>query len=740
MSTDTTEPNVKRFALDKIYVEGNAREDFDPGKLQELAESIKDTRGSLQPLLGTLMPDGRVKLIAGNRRLIATGMAGLTEVEVKLMPVVTRKEFLKWNLVENVQREDLKPLEKSKRIKEMLELTDEESGLPVYNRASLAHEIGLSAESIGKFENLLKAPEKVQKAVNDEGLDYTVAALIGALPVGLHDRAQKEIVFRHWGGPMKREEAQKHVATYRRDLRKAQFDQKDAELVPDAGPCEACPFFGKNRDDVDGKSRGYTCLNPECFEGKQQAHVNRVAANATEAGTQVLGQNMTDRVFQDWNNQVNPSSGYVDQKDVPDGYLLKDPKVKMPKWEKILEGAGVPVVIGFDHEGKVRRLVELKLAVEAVKHGDHADKFKTNAAANLETVDDKKHTAQISRAKNKAGAAALLEGCCELLSSFSCQRWNREVRLAFLTQICEAGHTKDDMELLCQILQPDLKSVSNPAQKLPELVELYVTTDEQLDAFILIARNIRHIRYQGFHHITHSMTAYCEWSGFDAEAWQTKSEERIKEAERAAKKAIRDKEKAIQRGKEKAAQMAKGKGKTTTAEPAEGRENEIVRTVADYNCDCCSIPIYSPPGMGAKLCRIAKGDLKCKKCGGEWENRFAGWKREGFNLINGIDEDSKVEGIASGEWNYVDCLGPTPKKKTPAHKTWEAARVKLYKAVQKLLAAKKKVHGKSANTKDYTAAATRKKTRTGLQASEPTPSLFGLPPGDEDDDDDDDGE
>ena len=641
MNTDTTEPNVKRFALDKIYVEGNAREDFDPDKLQELAESIKDTKGSLQPLLGTLMPDGRVKLIAGNRRWLATGMAGFDSVEVKLMPVVTRKEFLKWNLVENVQREDLKPLEKSKRIKEMLELTDEDSGLPVYNRASLAHEIGLSAESIGKFENLLKAPEKVQKAVNEDGLDYTVGALIGSLPAGLHDRAQKEMIFRNWGGPMSRGEATKHAATYRRDLRKAQFDRKDAELVPDAGPCEACPFFGGNRDDVDGKSRGYTCLNPECFEKKQQAHVNHVAAVAQEEGTTVLPTNMTDRVFQNWNNQVNPSSGYVDVKDVPDGYLLKDPKVKMPIWDKILKDAGVPPVIGFDHEGKVRRLVELKLAVEAVKHGDHADKFKTNAAANLETVDDKKHTAAISRAKNKAGAAALLEGCCELLSSFSGQRWNRAVRLAFLTQICESGHTKDDMELLCQILQPDLKSVSNPTQKLPELVELYVTTDEQLDAFILIARNIRHIRYQGFHHITHSMTAYCEWSGFDAEGWKTKHDERIKDAEREAKQAIRDKAKAVKRGKDKAAQMAKAeKG---NAEPAQDRacrvcgctekdcggciektggpchwvENDLCSACsgdADYHCDSCGLVCAVSAGDVATVEALKAGQFVCAKC------------------------------------------------------------------------------------------------------------------------------
>lgn len=549
--TPKTEPVVRRFALEQIHVDENAREDFSPEELQGLAESIKDTKGVLQPLLGTLNADGTVKLIAGERRLRATRMAGFNEVDVILKEQVSRKDFLKWNLVENLQRQDLKPLEKAKRIREMLELNDEQTGQPVYNRASLAVELGISAESIGKYENLMKAPAKVQKAVSEDGLDYTLAALIGGLPEALHERAQKEMVFRVYGGPMKREEAQKHVAEqYRRDLRKAQFDRKCADLVPDAGPCDACPFFGGNREDLDGKARGYTCLNPECFEQKQQAHVKRVAAAAENEGTRVLGQTSTDRVFQSWNNQVNPSSGFVDLKDEPDAYLLKDTKSKAPKWDKILEGSGVPVVIAFDHEGRVRRLVEAKLAVEAAKRGEHAEKFKPKAGDDLETSDDKKHAAQISRAKNKAAAASLLEGCCAMLEAFSGQRWTREVRLAFLDEICNSGgHTRDDLELLCRILQPDLKSVPNPHEKLAELVELRLPTDTGLDAFILIARNIRSIRYNGFYHIVNStgMKVYCEWAGFDAANWKATCAQREKDAEREAKAAIRAKEKPVKK-------------------------------------------------------------------------------------------------------------------------------------------------------------------------------------------------
>lgn len=686
--TQHAEPVVRRFALAQIHPDRNAREEFAPEKLRELADSLKDTRGVLQPLLGVLREDGDVDLIAGERRLRASGLAGLPDVEVKLVERPSRKDHLKWNLVENLQRENLKPLEKAKRIQEMLELVDETSGLPIYNRASLAVELGISDSSIGRHEALLKASAKVQKAVNDDGLDIEIGALIGALPAALRDRAEKEMVFRNWGGPMSREEAKKHVAEhYRRDLRKAQFDKKDAELVPDAGPCEACPYFGLNRDDVEGKSRGYTCLNPECYEKKQQAHVNRVAAVAEREGTKVLGQTSTDRVFQSWNNQVHGGCGYVDLKAEPDAYLLKDVKSKAPKWDKLLEGTGVPVVIAFDHEGRVRRLVETKLAVEAAKRGDHADKFKAKAGEDLETSDDKKHAAQISRAKNKASAAALLEGCCAMMEAFSGQRWTREVRVAFLDEICNSGgHTRDDLELLCRILQPDVKSVPNPHEKLAELVELRLPTDEALDGFILLARNIRHIRYQGFHHIANSasMQAYCEWAAFDAKKWKETCAQREKEAEREAKAAIRAKEKPVKADK-------KARAAKTDPQPAGSDKGHVLRAVEDYKCDECGAELNVPFGQGDKAASTPKGQLKCQQHGGKWQRASMCEASTGIQdskignpeQWSAADFEAGAALVKAGTHKITDLIGPTPDKTTPEFIRWTAARVKLYKLAKK---------------------------------------------------------
>jgi|GEM_PF-5474379 len=665
MNTQLNEPVVRRFKLSAIHPGANARTEFDQAKLNELAESLKDTRGTLQPLLGTLRADGEVDLIAGERRLRAAELACLEELEVKLVDCPSKKDWLKWNLVENMQREDLKPLEKANRVHEMLALTDEQTGILVYNRASLAAELGVNPQTITRYENLLQASPKLQNAVNEEGVDMETAALIGALPKVLHAQAEKDIVFRSWGGPMDREAAKKHIAErYRRDLRKGQFDRTSADLVPDAGPCAACPFFGANREDVDGKSRGYTCLNPECFDRKQQAHVNLVARLAEQEGTKVLGQTSTSRIFQDWNNEVSPSSGYVDIKDAPDAYLLKDAAAKAPKWEKILTGTCAPVVVAIDKEGRARRLVEVKVAVEAAKASAHGELFKAKAGDDLDTFDEKKHQAQITKAKNKVTEATLIEGCMEMLQSFS-QPWNRDVRLAFLEQIMNGGHTQEDAELLCKILNLEVKGVSDWWKKLKELVDATLTRDDQLDGFLLLAKNIRSIRYNGFYHIKESMKDYCVWAGFDAKAWHTKMDARVKDAEKEAKKAIRAKLKLAEKPKVEVPEPKAAKSAKPEAAVDENREGmkqlcrEWKAANPGHGVAAVADGLMIPYDVAAELC----DELIDEKAPAE------------------MTFEEQVGALVVGTHKIADLIGKTPKKDAP---DWDAKRVKLIKAVAKV--------------------------------------------------------
>ncbi|MBQ5330010.1 MAG: ParB/RepB/Spo0J family partition protein [Oscillospiraceae bacterium] len=129
------------------------RKSFDENKLGELAESIRE-HGLIQPIIVRTSADGLTyRIIAGERRFRACRMAGLREV-----PVIVRdaddEEIKKIALIENVQREDLDPVEEALAIKALLEGCD-------LTQEALAKTIGKSRSYIANSVRLLGLPEKV---------------------------------------------------------------------------------------------------------------------------------------------------------------------------------------------------------------------------------------------------------------------------------------------------------------------------------------------------------------------------------------------------------------------------------------------------------------------------------------------------------------------------------------------------------------------------------------------------
>ncbi|MBD2037733.1 ParB/RepB/Spo0J family partition protein [Leptolyngbya sp. FACHB-321] len=119
--TDQTETEDRHLATaDIVPFEQQPRRYFDPEKLNQLVESIKQ-HGILEPLLVRSSKDGKYEIVAGERRYRAATMLGLTEV-----PVVIRnfndQEALQVALIENLQREDLNPIEETEGILELVAL------------------------------------------------------------------------------------------------------------------------------------------------------------------------------------------------------------------------------------------------------------------------------------------------------------------------------------------------------------------------------------------------------------------------------------------------------------------------------------------------------------------------------------------------------------------------------------------------------------------------------------------
>lgn len=148
------------------------RKQFDEEALSELSDSIAQ-HGVLQPLLVRPMPDGGYQLVAGERRWRASRMAGLTEVPVVIRDL-TDAQVAELALVENLQRENLNPLEEANGYKEL----SDKFG---YTQEKISEIVGKSRPSIANALRLLNLPEDVQEMVSDGSISMGHARAILSL-------------------------------------------------------------------------------------------------------------------------------------------------------------------------------------------------------------------------------------------------------------------------------------------------------------------------------------------------------------------------------------------------------------------------------------------------------------------------------------------------------------------------------------------------------------------------------
>lgn len=135
------------------------RKDFDENSLSDLAQSISQ-HGLLQPLLVRPLPIGGYQIVAGERRYRACRMAGLTEVPVTIREL-SDTETMELALIENLQREDLSPIEEALGYKALID----EHG---FSQEEVATSVGKSRPAIANSLRILKLPESVLEYVKQD--------------------------------------------------------------------------------------------------------------------------------------------------------------------------------------------------------------------------------------------------------------------------------------------------------------------------------------------------------------------------------------------------------------------------------------------------------------------------------------------------------------------------------------------------------------------------------------------
>src|SRR6185369_14169999 len=155
------ETDLIELDLDQLDpTDAQPRKIFSENKLNELAQSIK-ANGIIQPIVARKAGD-RFQIIAGERRWRAAQLAGLRKIPC-LVREVTDENVLEISLIENIQREDLNPIEEAtayKRLLDKLSISQEE----------IAKRVGKDRSSITNSLRLLRLPSEIQQLVEEEKL------------------------------------------------------------------------------------------------------------------------------------------------------------------------------------------------------------------------------------------------------------------------------------------------------------------------------------------------------------------------------------------------------------------------------------------------------------------------------------------------------------------------------------------------------------------------------------------
>ena len=186
----TTPPTIGLHQLSLNVIVRNRfqpRAEFDPEHLKELAASIKQ-RGVMQPLLVRPREGGRYELIAGERRWRAAKEAGLATVPA-IVRQATDEESLEIALIENLQREDLNPVEEARAYEQLasvFKLTQE----------SIADKVGRSRAAVANALRLLALPAEVLAWIGNGQLSVGHAKVILGLSIAEEQRLVAERVLK----------------------------------------------------------------------------------------------------------------------------------------------------------------------------------------------------------------------------------------------------------------------------------------------------------------------------------------------------------------------------------------------------------------------------------------------------------------------------------------------------------------------------------------------------------------
>ena len=273
--TNATEYRDVSLAL-LIESTTNPRRTFEEESLKELAESIR-SQGVLSPLLVRPITERGFEIVFGARRYRAAQMADAATVPVRIKNL-TDAEALEAQLIENLQRRDVHPMEEAEGFKRLLDFDD-----PKYSIEQIAAKTGKTPAYVAQRLKLTELSEPAVEAFYREEIGVGHALLLAKLPADRQTEALAACFKEDWSAGGKKA---KRILLPVRSLqfwietnvllllKEAPFDKRDAHLVAIAGSCADCSKrTGHNKLLFSDLGKQDACTDATCYQAKVDAHV-----------------------------------------------------------------------------------------------------------------------------------------------------------------------------------------------------------------------------------------------------------------------------------------------------------------------------------------------------------------------------------------------------------------------------------------------------------------------------------
>jgi ParB family chromosome partitioning protein len=259
----------------------NPRRIFEENALKELAETIR-SQGVLSPLLVRPTSERSFEIVFGARRYRAAQLAEVATVPVRIKNL-TDAEVLEAQLIENLQRRDVHPMEEANGFRALLSLEE-----PKYSIEQIAAKTGKSPMYVAARLRLTELSQTAVDAFYREEIGVGHALLLAKLQPAQQEQALAACFKEDWsaGG----QKAKRILLPVRSlhfwietnillILKLAPFDKRDAQLVPAAGSCVDCPKrTGHNKLLFLDMGKQDACTDPLCYQVKVDAHVAKTLA------------------------------------------------------------------------------------------------------------------------------------------------------------------------------------------------------------------------------------------------------------------------------------------------------------------------------------------------------------------------------------------------------------------------------------------------------------------------------